>query len=196
MSASPRLTAALAAIDAANAQDPNEILVDGTPRPKELEHAERASAWLEQLVADPSEPLRLAVRAHHIQRWESPRSAYPEGRAGYHRWRRELQLFHAERVSEILEEAGYPADVVLRVQSLVKKQGLGKDAEVQALEDALCLVFLELQFGALAERLPEAKLLDVTRKTLAKMSPEAIALAHGLPLAPEDAALLARAAEQ
>jgi len=69
-------------------------------------------------------------------------------------------------VGRILVDAGYAEDLVARVGSIVKKQGLGRDEEVQTLEDALCLVFLELQFHELAARLDEEKLLDVTRKTL------------------------------
>ena len=38
--ASDRLSAALATIDAANADDPHTIVVDGVERPKELAHAE------------------------------------------------------------------------------------------------------------------------------------------------------------
>jgi len=188
------LRAALSAIDAANAKDPNEILVRGERRPKELAHAELATAWLERLVDAPSPELQLAVRAHHIRRWESPRSAYPEGRVGYHRWRRELQGLHADHVARILADHGYTEQAIARVQAIVRKQGLVRDPEVQAFEDALCLVFLELQFHDLAARLETEKLLDVTRKTLAKMSPKACALAREVGLAPEDAALVERAA--
>jgi len=189
-----KLGAALAAIDAANAADPNEILVGGERRPKELAHAELASAWLARLVDTPSEALQLAVRAHHICRWESPRSTYPEGRVGYHKWRRDLQMLHAERVGQILAEQSIEEGVIARVQALVRKQGLGRDVEVQALEDAVCLVFLELQLHALAARLEEHKLLDIVRKTLVKMSEKARALAAELPLAKGDAALIERAA--
>ena len=64
---------------------------------------------------------------------------------------------------------------------------------MQALEDALCLVFLETQFAALAERLDTEKTVDVTRKTLRKMSPRAIELAGTLPLSDAAREILARA---
>jgi hypothetical protein len=194
LSSEARLRIALDAIDRANAEDPNEITVRGEPQPKELAHAKLVSEWVARLVPDPSEALLLAARAHHIRRWQSPRSDYPEGRSGYHRWRRELQQLHADEAGGILEAAGYGEATVVRVQTIIKNQGLGRDAEVQALEDALCLVFLELQFRDLAERLEEEKLLDVTRKTLAKMSPAAIALARDLPLDAADVELIERAA--
>jgi hypothetical protein len=189
-SESERLARALAAIDAANAGDPQEILVRGRRRPKELAHAELVSEWVQALQPDAGEALRLAARAHHLRRWEIPRSSYPEGRRGYHRWRRALHAHHAEQVGRILAAEGYPEDVTQRVRELVTKRGLGSDPEVQVLEDALCLVFLETQLGGLAGRLEPEKLQDVLGKTLAKMSPRGIAEARRLALDPEAAALL------
>ncbi len=188
-----RLSRALAAIDAANADDPQTLSVRGEQRPKELAHAELVSEWVAALCPDASEALRLAARAHHVRRWEIARDAYPEGRAGYHRWRKALQAHHAEILGRILQAAGYDAATAARAQALVRKQGLGRDPEVQVLEDALCLVFLETQFRELAERLEEDKLLDVTRKTLRKMSAGAIARAGELPLDDRSRALLERA---
>jgi hypothetical protein len=192
--AADRLERALAAIDAANADDPNRLRVRGELRPKELAHAELASEWVEKLCDAPSEALRLAARAHHVRRWEIPREREPAGRAGYHRWRRSLQEHHARVAAEILADCGYAADLIDRVGALLRKRDLGSDPEAQTLEDALCLVFLETQYRELAGRLPEEKFLDVTRKTLRKMSDAAIARARALPLAPEDRALLERAA--
>ena len=188
-----RLQRALAAIDARNSDDPNRISVRGEPRPKEQAHAELASEWIERLVADPSEALRLAVRAHHLRRWTISRSQYPAGRAGYHRWRVALQQLHAREVGEILEAEGYARETVTRVQGLVRKQGLGRgqDDEVQAFEDALCLVFLETQLASTAAKLgDQSRTIDVLRKTARKMSPAAIALAADLPLSDDERALL------
>ena len=187
-----RLALVLAAIDAANSNDPHSIVVRGESQPKELAHAKLATVWVEALCDAPSDALRIAVRAHHLRRWERPRKDYPEGRAGYHRWRRDLQAFHAEKVGEILHAEECDDETIERVQAIVRKQGLGTDPEIQVFEDALCLVFLETQFRDLAERLPEAKLLDVTRKTLGKMS--ATARAHASELMDEaDLALIERA---
>lgn len=191
-----RLQAALAAIDAANAEDPHRIRVRGELVPKEQAHAELASRWVERLRPEAGEALRLAARAHHVRRWAIPRDAYPTGRAGYLRWRRALQDLHAETVSQILRAHGYDDATVKRVDDLVHKRGLGRgDPDVQAFEDALCLVFLETQLREIAERLEAGKLDDVVRKTLRKMSPRAIELADTLPLDPRDRALLRRIAE-
>jgi hypothetical protein len=81
-----------------------------------------------------------------------------------------------------------------RTQQLVRKQGLGSDPDTQNFEDVVCLVFLETQFEDLVERLDdEAKMLDVLRKTIPKMSPAALALAGDAHVPPRAAALLARA---
>ncbi|MFP6605021.1 MAG: DUF4202 domain-containing protein [Myxococcota bacterium] len=191
-----RLQAALDAIDAANAADPKRIEVRGESRPKELAHAELASEWIRKLDPEASEPLLLATRAHHIRRWEVPRGDFPDGKAGYHRWRRELQKRHAEHVGRILLEQGYDEATIARVQAIVRKQGLGSDPEVQVFEDALCLVFIETQFRELADRLGDEKLVDVTRKTIAKMSDAGIARLRELSLAEEDLALIERALSQ
>ena len=192
-SSGPRLQAALDAIDAANAEDPNRLVVRGEERPKELAHAELATEWVNKLVDEPSEALLLAARAHHIRRWELPRSEYPDGKAGYHRGRRELQKRHAELVGRILSEQGYEEATCVRVQAIIRKQGLGSDSEVQVFEDALCLVFIETQFRELGERLGDDKLVDVTRKTAAKMSDAGLARVRELPLSHEDLELIGRA---
>jgi hypothetical protein len=195
MSDRERLQRTLAAIDAANADDPNTLEVRGAVRPKEQAHAEMVSEWLAKLVPDASEALQIAGRAHHLRRWAIPRADYPEGREGYLRWRRALYDFHAAEAAKILEAHGYDEGVVRRVGDLLHKRGLARgDAEAQALEDALCLVFLETQFRELADRLEDEKLLDVTRKTLRKMSDPAKAFALALPLDPRDLATIRRAA--
>lgn len=193
MTADDRLRHALAAVDAANADDPNRLEVRGTSRPKELAHAELASEWIARLVEQPSDALRIAARAHHMRRWQIPRTDYPPGRDGYRRWRKDLQRFHAERVEEILVAQGYDATFIDRVGALVRKEGLGQDVEVQALEDALCLIFLETQLDDTAVKLDdEDKTERVLRKTLRKMSATAVELIDELPLTRESRELLER----
>jgi hypothetical protein len=191
-----RLQRTLAAIAAANADDPNPIRGRGVVRPKEQAHAAMVSDWIAKLVPAPSAALQLAGRAHHLRRWAIPRADYPEGRAGYLRWRRALYDYHADEAAKILVAQGYDDATVRRVGDLLHKRGLARgDAEAQALEDALCLVFLETQFRELAERLEEGKRLDVTAKTLRKMSERAKTLAMDLPLDARDVETIRRAAE-
>lgn len=166
-----RFERAIAAIDAANAEDPHRIELGGELRPKERAHAELVTGWVERLSARPGEALLLAARAHHLRRWTLPRSEFPQGRAGYHRWRGELQRRHAEETSAILRESGYDDATVSRVSALICKRGLGEDPEVQVLEDALCLVFVGTQLREFASRHPDEKVVDVLVKSLRKMSP-------------------------
>ena len=189
---SVRLGRALDAIDAANADDPQRIRVRGEERPKERAHAELMSEWVARLIPEPSDAVLLAARAHHLRRWEIPRSDYPEGRVGYLRWRTDLHGHHAKLAGEILAGQGYGEETVLRVQHIIRKKGLGRDAEVQAFEDALCLVFLETQLAEFSGRVDTAKLENVARKTLRKMSERAIELAMALPLPDDARSLLAR----
>lgn len=180
--AQARLAAALAAIDAANADDPNTLEVRGVRRPKELAHAELVSEWVGKLAPQASDALRLAARAHHIRRWEIPRDRHPVGRSGYLRWRKALQRHHAEVGAGILRNVGYEDATIARVEEIVRKRGLGRDAEVQVFEDALCLTFLETQLAAFAEEHPDEKAREVLIKTARKMSPAARRLAGALPV--------------
>jgi uncharacterized protein DUF4202 len=166
-----RFDRAVAAIDAANAESPTG---------REPDDAVRVTEWVRRLDPDASEALLLAARAHHIRRWTVPRSSYPDGRSGYLKWRRDLHEVHAAEVGRILDDAGYEAATIERVQEIVRKRRLSTDPEVQVLEDALCLTFIQTQYDDLAGRLDGEKMDGVVKKTLAKMSPGAQALAAQL----------------
>lgn len=189
-----RFVRAIAAIDAANADDPNRIVVRGEERPKELVHAEMVTEWVRRLVPAPAAPLLLAARAHHLRRWSIPRSSYPDGRAGYLKWRKALHEQHATETGEILAGVGYDDATIARTQDIIRKRGLGKDPDVQALEDALCLVFIETQLGELSDRVDDPeKMVTIIQKTAKKMSPAAIDLVLALDVSDAERALLERA---
>jgi hypothetical protein len=175
---------AIKRFDALNAQDPNVETAGGVAQPKELLYAQRMTEWLDRLAPDASEPLRLAARCQHIQRWHIPRSSYPMDRAGYHRWRTDLGTFHAETAGRALREVGYDEATIARVRSLVRKERLKADPEMQTLEDVICLVFLQYYFAEFAEQHDEAKLIGILKRTWAKMSPRGheAALALDLPI--------------
>jgi Domain of unknown function (DUF4202) len=185
-----RLLPALAAIDAANADDPNVLVVRGVERPKEQAHAELMTDWVRRLDPDCTDEQLVAARAHHLRRWSVPRNSYPDGRSGYLRWRTALKQQHADDVATILRGVGYDDAFIARVQRIVRKQGLGRDPAVQVHEDALCLVFLETQFDELIGRLGDDKTVEVLRKTAKKMSPAGLEAASGLEFSPPAAALL------
>lgn len=188
-----RFAAAMARFDAANAADPNRELFDGHTYPRTLLYARRMTAWLDKLVPDASEALRLAIRCQHIQRWTIPRRRYPIDRHGYLRWRTALARFHAATAGDILREVGYDDATIRRVQTLLRKEGLKRDAEVQCLEDVACLVFLENDFADFASRHEPAKVIDILQKTWKKMSPRGREMALTLRLSSEAQALVARA---
>jgi tRNAThr (cytosine32-N3)-methyltransferase len=174
----------LAAIDAAHAADARRE--DG--RPAELVYAERVSTWTAMLVPDASDALRLAARAQHLERWAIPRADFPEGRSGYFRWRKAIQRRQGERALAILNDAGCDDVTAARVAALIAKATQPDDPEGQALEDAACLVFLETELEKFAHAhrdYTEDKLVDILRKTWARMTPRGRALASALPLAPE-----------
>lgn len=171
--------AVIAAIDAANAADLGRT--DG--RPAEIVYAERMSAMLARLYPDASDHLRIAARGQHVERWTSPRADFPQGRVGYLSWRKRLKDYHARRLGEIMAAAAAHADDIARVQALVRKERVKYDAEAQALEDVVCVVFLEDYFADFARKHDRKKIIDIIRKTWPKMSPvgQRAALALDLP---------------
>jgi hypothetical protein len=187
---SNRLEHAIRLIDEANARDPKTVEVDGEARPAELVYSERMTKSLATLSDDPSDHLQIAARAQHIERWTSPRKSYPEGKAGYMKWRNDLKQYHATRAGEIMREAGYDQDDVDRVATLIGKRGIKRDPEVQMLEDTVCVTFLEHYAGDFIEPYDDEKVIDILAKTARKMSPEGLAAAAGLPMPERLARLL------
>ena len=165
-----RLAAVLAAIDAANAADPHHE-ADG--RPVELVYGERMSAELARLAPDASEALRIAARGQHVERWKLRREDYPEGRTGYLAWRTEQARRHAARVDGMMAEAGYDPEERARVTTLLRKEGIKRNPDMQMLEDVICFVFLRWYFADFAAKHPEEEILRIVTKTARKMSPEA-----------------------
>jgi uncharacterized protein DUF4202 len=178
-----RFERACARFDAANTEDPNRESAAGREWPKELLYAERMTAMLERFAPDASEALRLAARCQHIQRWKIPRADYSMDRIGYLQWRKRLQKFHAELASDVLRDVGYDEATVARVGALLKKEDLKADADVQALEDVIDLVFLENYLAGFVTSHGEydvAKFEDILRKTAKKMSARGRAAALSL----------------
>ncbi|KAK7187491.1 hypothetical protein DPSP01_013752 [Paraphaeosphaeria sporulosa] len=192
---------AIAAIDAAHAQDPNKITIAGKEVPYELHYAEKCTSYLDKRSPDASEALRLAIRAQHFRRWEVPRNTYPMTRVGYHTWRTYLKKRQADLVMTILDECYGTSAVnrdehmafLNRVGSLIKKEGLKEgDEEAGVLEDVACLVFLDDQFDKYAKLwdegekgeggLDEEKVLGILRKTWAKMTEKGHELALQIPM--------------
>jgi hypothetical protein len=188
-----RFDNAIRRFDEANAQDPNTELIGGQPMPKELIYGQRLSARLAEFAPDAPETVKLAARAQHIRRWEVPRDSYPEGRAGYLKWRTDLYKRHGDIAGEIMGDVGYDAETIDRVQTLLRKRGLKTDPDVQLMEDVICLVFLEHYFHDFARKHDEEKLIPIVQKTWKKMSDRAHEAALQLEYAPEDLAVIQKA---
>jgi hypothetical protein len=188
-----RYAAAIAAIDGANADDPTRIVVRGVELPLARAHGVLAAEWVAELHPDADEAWLLAARAHHLRRWELPRSSYEAGRAGYLKWKRDQRRRHADDAGAILSGIGYDADAIDRVQTLIRRDHLATDAGSKAIEDAACLAFVETQLADVATKLDRAHLIDVLRKTAKKMTPEGAAAIDRIPLGDEERELLAEA---
>jgi hypothetical protein len=180
-------------IDAAHAGDPKQA-ADG--RPAELVYADRMEAWAVRATADPTPLLRLAARCQHLERWSVPRATFPDGKAGYLKWRQSLYRKQADRARELLIRAGVPAPEADEVAVWVSKSAMKTNPGTQALEDAACLVFLENEIEAFAAQhadYPREKFVDITRKTWKKMSPRGQELARTIALPSAIGALVGEA---
>ena len=166
----------MALIDAANSEDPNQEAADGKDWPKELLYSHRMTDMLLRYTPDADDAMQLAIHAQHIQRWRSPRDAYPMDRIGYLQWRKDLYKFHAQTAADLLVQAGYGEDVIDRVKQAVAKKGIKDNPDTQLLEDVTDLVFIEHYMLGFVSRHPdydEEKWLDIIRKTWKKMSDRA-----------------------
>lgn len=157
-------------IDAENAQDPNQEIVQSKTHPKELLYSNRMYERLMDFHSNASEAVQIAAKAQHICRWKMPRESYPMDRVGYLKWREDLKKFHAKTTAEILEKAEYSPEFIDRVSFLIEKKLLKKDEETQLLEDVICLVFMEYYLDPFVQKHDREKLKNIILKTWNKMS--------------------------
>ncbi len=177
-----KVAAAITKFDEMNGRDPQIIVVDGLPTPRELALARWLSEWVIQVAPDAGVALRLASRCQHLMRFSMPRSEYPEGRVGYLKWRKDLSKRHADLASEVLVECRFDPGIIERVRKINLKQELKTDSDCQAMEDALCLSFLEHEYAEFSLKYEDEKVIDIVQKTWRKMSSRGHQLALFLPL--------------
>lgn len=167
---------ARALIDAANRADPNQVTADGKEWPKELLYSERMSDMLERYAPNADDAMKLAIRAQHIERWKSPRNAYPMDRIGYLKWRKDLYKIQANRAAELMLEAGFDEAEIERARNAVAKKNIKGNPDTQLLEDVTDLVFMEhymLEFVGKHPDYSEEKWIEIIQKTWNKMSSNA-----------------------
>ncbi|RWA14942.1 hypothetical protein EKO27_g166 [Xylaria grammica] len=216
----PNFVVALKAIDDSHAEDPKIIpSADGSDEdvPSELHYARKMSRWLAVRCPDASPTLQLACRAQHFrsydslslinlargERWEIPRDSFPMTRAGYLTWRTKQKTQAAGKIKTLLSSippsssspTALPAEDIDRVAALMRKENLSADAETQALEDVACLVFLDDQLDDFEKRddVDEDKMVNILRKTWAKMSPRGREIALNMRLSERAKILVGKA---
>lgn len=194
MNSDDKLRRAYEAFDAYNAKDPNQETYNGTTYPKEVLYAMRMTERLSLYSPSAPDYVLLAARCQHIGRWEIPRKNYPMDRKGYLQWRNQQKFHHCEIAERILKECGYDMHTIEIVKFLLMKRELQKNPETQLLEDVVCLVFIEHYLDAFAAQHEEAKVIDIIRKTMKKMTHRAIKAVSTLNLTDRVKALLAEAA--
>ena len=184
---------AIAAMDAANARDPQTAFFRGREGPRELVFAQSVYEWVRRLEPAASETLLLAARGHTLERWSVPRSTYPMDRAGYHAWRNACAEHHAKVARRILQELHFDDESIRKVAELTLKKNLPGDPEAQTLEDADCLAFLEMKLADYVDAWEPDKAVRILKRTLRKMSPKAREIAGTLELDPGAKQLLEQA---
>ncbi len=188
-----RFRRAVALIDQANAGDPEWEVWQERPYPCTYLYGLRMTEWLVKLDDRAPETAFLAARAQHVCRWLVPRDRYPRDRRGYLAWRTFLYRLHAEKTAALLKAAGYDPASIDQVRRILMKRGLKRDPQVQLVEDAACLVFLQYYFVPFARDYADEKIVAIVAKTWRKMSESAQRHALRLPL-PERALRLVRQA--
>lgn len=188
-----KLQPAFDKFDAYNMQDPRTLSHEGITYPFEYFYALQLHKWVTKLEPAAGDALLLASRCQHIGRWEIARTDYPEGKAGYLNWRKDLAKFHASKAGELMTEAGYDDAMIKAVQHILLKEQLKMDNEVQAMENALCLVFLEFQYEDFLSKHDDAMMINILRKTWKKMSEPGRTAALNLHFSDKGKALIEKA---
>lgn len=170
---SDQLQRVLDKIDSRNAMDPNRVVQDGRETSKEILYSERMTERLHSFHQEPVDTLQIAARAQHIERWIIARKDYPMTREGYKSWRTNLAVHHSELTASLMKEEGYAEEKIDQTRELLTKKDLKTSPDVQALEDVICLVFLEHYFEDFAKSQSEEKIVSIVRKTWLKMSERA-----------------------
>lgn len=175
-----RIKTAIELFDDYNRQDPRRIRIDGQDYAYEYFYALQLHHWVRQLEPQASDELILASRCQHIGRWQVPREDYPLNKIGYHKWRTDLAKFHADKAGELMLQAGLSEEKIKSVQHIIQKKQLRTDYEVQVMENALCLVFLQFQYENFLEQHDDEKMIRILQKTWNKMTEPGRQAALGL----------------
>ncbi len=115
---------------------------------------------------------------------------------GYRQWRDACAAHHAQVAEKLLRNQGYEDAIVSQVLDLILKKNWPADSQAQTLEDADCLAFLEMKLATYVDEWETDKAVNILRKTLRKMTPQARELAATIDLDPRAAELLRKAFQE
>lgn len=142
--------------------------------PKELLYSIRMTEILDTVFPESSELLHVAARGQHIRRWTIARDEYPEGRTGYHQWRKALSDIHVELTRKLMLESNYTLEETNEVEEILRKKDLKQNPDSQLLQDVVSIVFLKYYALDFAAKHSDKNITDILIKVLRKMSDKAI----------------------
>ncbi|MCU4163179.1 DUF4202 domain-containing protein [Carboxylicivirga caseinilyticus] len=198
MKLSQHYMAAIELIDQAYQTEPNIEIYDGKSYPREYLYAQRMVTELMTFQPNASETELIAARCQHLNRWDIPRTDYPNGRKGYHDWRTTLYDYQAQKAADIMQKVGYDQQSIDEVKAMVGKVHIKLNNQTQLIEDVACLVFLEYYIQPFVDKHKEdeIKLVRIIHRTWGKMSDKGHAAALQLNIPKPILALIMKALER
>ncbi|MDD7987076.1 DUF4202 domain-containing protein [Lentisphaera marina] len=164
---------AVSLIIAKNQLDPDKKIIDGKEVGANFLYSQYMGEWQEKLYPHVDDSIKLAARAQHICRWELKRNDFPDGKAGYFKWRTSLAKLHAEILSEIMKECAFLDEDIARAAEACQKKNFKNNQDSQCVEDCACMVFLNYYFDDFIAKHSDEKLIGIVGKTWGKMSEKA-----------------------
>ncbi|CAE7226601.1 unnamed protein product [Symbiodinium natans] len=149
--------------------------IEAVLRPEDIAYGKEVEKWCLEIAggqAAVGPALLVAARAHKIEKAAVRRSQFPGSEEGHAQWKATLKQKQEMRLKPILAKAGWGSDAIERVTALLSMDGPREDKDMQVIEDATCLVFLETDLRSMKIE-DHTKLVDLLHKTWVKMSPRA-----------------------
>jgi len=173
---------ATAEIERLHRTDTLQVMENGIEHPSELLYSKRMLDMLELFCPGSPNYLKIAAQCQHLKRWGVPRDNYPYDRRGYHEWRREVMEYQLGETYRILSVVGIEDSDIQQIIDVLRNQGDKTNEDAQIIMDTACLTFLKWYMEPFASKHESSKVIDILKKTMRKMSSEAISLVHTLQL--------------
>ena len=94
-----------------------------------------------------------------------------------------------------MQQAGYHEEEIKKLQQILLKENLKNNADVQVMENALCLVFLQFQYEDFIQKHEEEKVIRILQKTWKKMTEPGRQFAQTLEYSEKGKELIVKAIE-